>query len=615
HVVGELQHMAAKNKENYLWWDNGVSELKGHMEGFLAAYKAIGGLLDGVVIDFETGMSRDYLQGIAASEATALAKAQWSANKPDGCTCTDYSYHTSYCSTYDSSAYSALRAERYTNMGTVIANDARFADILPELMERGFTNTKNDWAVTITDLISRGYSTNNIYPWDVVMGRRVSSYLNEGLFDVVAQYYPEASGSDYGSTDSNAANMIAGNGHPFYKAGNSQKAGTHSSFSLYGTYITNKNQYWQDDASYAKSGFSLLKYEVNAMKASMLATEEGAIQPWIANPQFGYQSTTKDKNGNITKNTKTSYTGNTPWYRELVFHVGLLNPDPFLYWGPRYYGTDTDEYVQKNAQMLSDMIDELNSVAGYSQRKPLSEGMDSWNTDFILTGMQVGDSAGSKNIWRITPNLEVKAMYNLKDQTVVTEGITGVTRESFCLDNTTPTFKIEGTTITFPQGTIIEEKNIIDFDAKTATGSDLYYSYEDESYGYWVETPVGVMPTVTYDPAFYTVSDAGFKTDILVYEEDGTQTTVLPTEGEVTVRLSYQNLSGDMQDAKLFFAVYNGNTLLDIKTLYEGSIQFGEDGYKICELGALPDGADTVQLLLWDGVENLKPLKAAKILK
>ena len=45
------------------------------------------------------------------------------------------------------------------------------------------------------------------------------------------------------------------------------------------------------------------------------------------------------------------------------------------------------------------------------------------------------------------------------------------------------------------------------------------------------------------------------------------------------------------------------------------SIQFGEDGYKICELGALPDDADTLQLLLWDGVESLKPLKAAKILK
>jgi len=609
HVVGELQHMVADDKaaQNYIWWDNGAAKIKTHMEGFLEAYKAIDGKLDGVVVDFETGMSRDYLKGIADGEAESIVKAEWNANKD--CTCKDFSYHIHY---HDAARYNEVVAERRKNMAKAIAGDERFADLLPELTSRGFVVRNDDLAGTIENLLVYGYSDSNIYSWDVTMGRRVSGYLNTGIFDVVTAYYPDASGSDYGSTDGNSAHMFASNGHPFYKAGNGQKAGTHSSTNLYGKIVTDKGQFWADESTYTKTGFSVLKYDVNMMKTVMLSEDNGAIQPWIANPQFAYRSTSKDKNGNITSDSKTSYTGNTPWYREMVFHVGLLNPDPFLYWGPRYYGTDSEAYVQKNAQMQSDILEELNAVAGYRERMPLTTEIESWNTEFVLTGMQVGDSSGTKNIWRITPNLEVQAVYNLLTDAVVTEGITGVTRENFCIDSEKPTFKIAGTTITFPQGTIIADKNIIDFDAKESSGVDTYYSYEDKSYGYWVETPAGVMPTVKYDSAYYTTTDTGFATDIRVFKtEDGRQTEELPENGGVTVRLSYKNHSGDLKSAAMFLAAYSGEKLLHIHTVFEGDIQFGEDGYKLYKLDPMPEGTDRIQLLLWDGVNRLCPLGEA----
>ena len=104
---------------------------------------------------------------------------------------------------------------------------------------------------------------------------------------------------------------------------------------------------------------------------------------------------------------------------------------------------------------------ELTRVAGASDRKPIQYA-GSWNSDFVISGMY----AGGRNIWRITPDITQCG-----------------TLENFLVDGATPTFRLNGQTVTFPQGTILEEAKIEPYG----------------SCGYWVETPVDVMPVVTSD--------------------------------------------------------------------------------------------------------------------
>ena len=83
----------------------------------------------------------------------------------------------------------------------------------------------------------------------------------------------------------------------------------------------------------------------------------------------------------------------------------------------------------------------------------------------MLTGMY----AGGRNIWRITPDVTG-----------------GTTLAAFKVKDNDPTFKINGTTVTFPGGKIIK-------DTAVTLGST----------GYWVETAKNVMPVVTRDADRY----------------------------------------------------------------------------------------------------------------
>ncbi len=599
-IGGTLQNLITKNMvaQNYLWWDEGVAEMKSHMQQFFYEYKAIGGLVDGVVIDFEKGLSRDYLVGEVTSDAGQATREAWEAD-PEGCTCKadgkTLDWHIEFCET-GKSVYETAETNGFKTMITAIINDSRFVSdgLLEKLKERGFDETYGGSLYTAVRQALRGtYANNNMKAWNSVAGGLVISYLNTAIFDVVRYYYPEAYCSDYGSATREAAHMFNRYGHSAYNSSNSKHSGTHSAPDLYGRKFTENPPYWFDGDKRTATGFTVVQNEVNMMKSIVLSKGGQAIQPWVSNPQFEYRQTTQDSKGNKTVQ-KTSITGNTPWFRELLFHVGLLNPDPFLYWGPRYYATDDEAYVLKQAQMMSDILDELNSVAGYKERVPLTETMHSWNLHFILTGMQVGDSGERKNIWRITPDLSVEAVYNLTTGTEVYEGVEGMTRESFCIDKETPTFAVSGTTITFPEGKVIEDKNIVDFGGNAS------------SYGYWVETPPDVEPVVTYDANAFEITEEGFKTEILVYRSNGMIVTQLPETGGVTIRFSYNNRSGELQRVKTYVAFYSDNKLLQVDGAFKVDVQFGEDGYKLYKTDSLPTGTNKIKLFVWDGEGKLK---------
>ena len=195
---------------------------------------------------------------------------------------------------------------------------------------------------------------------------------------------------------------------------------------------------------YEESSFNSFKYDMNVAKQVYLATDDGNVCYWISR-----YSTAKDNNTSIS---------NTPYYSEQVYHLNLQDPKPFVVFHNR--SGMTQEQIDLGTQVPNELLQELNRVAGYADRKPIAMPVN-WNSDFVISGMY----ANGRNIWRITPNRDV------------------ITKEAFKVKAATPTFSVSGQTISFPGGRIIEDTAIS----------------EVGTYGYWVETDKTVTPVIVND--------------------------------------------------------------------------------------------------------------------
>ena len=423
--------------ENIIYLDHGVTRLKALTTAVMSKYHEIGGKLDGIVIDTEyTGLSSYYI----------------------------YSAPSEY------NEYTAVNDPLIYNK---IVQDPRYAtEVRPLLEERGFLFYSN-----ITDYTPEIYSISNKAGskyeqsqniWDTVMRNRLSMYLNEWAFGPLQTYFPEASMSDYGSADRNAWFKIAGaseNGQ-ILTGGNSIKAGTASCYDFYftrpgGSFYKALSKYTSyNDAIYEGTPFNSLLLETNFAKTQYLSNESRQIAPWIV--RYNYKRfSNMDMTGSMSS---------TPYYAEEIYHLGMLDPEPFLAYMYKNEFKDENGNVslavfEDCANVVNEMMAELTRVAGYSDRKPI-EMAPYWNNEFILSGMY----ANGRNIWRLTPNTAE------------------ISKEDFLVSGTTdPTFRANGQTITFPGGKIIEDSPI------SHVGT----------VGYWIETPKDVTPIVTRDDNYF----------------------------------------------------------------------------------------------------------------
>ncbi len=417
--------------ENTIYLDAGVKQLKALVTPIMAKYKEIGGKLDGIVIDTEYfGLSAYYI----------YTPNEWNAN--------------------DSTHYPLVYHD--------IVNDPRYAtEVRPLLEERGFIFYENptDYTPEIysidKDAGSKYKQSQNI--WDTVMRNRLCMYLNDWAYEPLKTYFPEATMSDYDSTDRNAWMKIVGaseNGE-ILTGGNAIKAGNVSCYEFYFTrpgadfYQALKKYTAYNDAIYEASAFNSFLFDANYAKAMYASTDTKLFAPWIAH--YNYKRfPNMDMTGSIS---------NTVYYSEQILHLGMLNPEPFLayMWTGDILGEDkkpSKEMYEDCATVVNQLMAELTKVAGYSDRKAI-EIAPYWNSEFVLSGMY----ANGRNIWRITPNIDK------------------VSLENFKVEGTDPTFSAKGQTITFPGGKIIEDGTV------NHVGTC----------GYWVETPADVTPIIVND--------------------------------------------------------------------------------------------------------------------
>ncbi len=395
--------------QNGIYMENGVEITKAWLNEFLPAYKAIGGQLDGFIVDLEFEYGRGYdLRNIYDGDHAKVAK--------------------------DTEIYKK------------IYNDPHFATVLkPLLDERKFPYASGDDPLSSIQTDSTAYE---IYNWAfyIVMNK----YIDQAMASVF-EYYPDAYLSDYdrGYTEGWQASGFEGE----VAQGITNRVGTSSNMSLYmmdPSYLIfrdGKKPNGYNKGTFADTAFNAAKYNVERFKQMLAATpveEDGSknVSVWIA--EYNYYQT---HNGV----TRPAYTNQSPYYAEAILHLGLSNPSPFIgYVKPPVVGYDEagdeihdmETYAKYLAAVNSLML-ELTEVAGTDDRRPI-ELPYSWNDDYILSGMY----AGGRNIWRITPE----------------DGLDGFLVMS---ENGTPTFRAGGQTIIFPQGRIVETENTIDYEYGT----------------------------------------------------------------------------------------------------------------------------------------------------
>ena len=441
--------------ENALFMDKSIVQLKDVYTAILKKYKELGGKLDGVVLDVE-------YEGLACWYLTT-----GSGDKQDN------------------------NAVKNPMIYKQIVSDPRYAtQIRPLLVERGFKFFHNITDYTpeiycITRDSGKEYDISRSV-WDTVMRIHLNRYANEWCYEPLKELYPNASLSDYQSADTNAwakGATITDDGQSISGGGNTMKVGTASSYSYYyaqpnDDFYKNYNKYASyNQAIYEAVPFNTLLYYVNYTRRMYHATDTKQIAPWMVD--YGYNS------------KKTATLANTAYYSELMYHLGMMDPEPFLVW--MYRPNYTEEEWVTYCQTLNELMAELTRVAGYSDRKPIS-APEYWNSDFILSGMY----ANGRNIWRISPNTAEVSVADFK------------------VEGADPTFYVSGQTITFPGGKIVESGVISDVGAC----------------GYWVETAKDVTPIVTNDadrlikiPAFsedFESYTAGSKLTAMLVRDSGT---------------------------------------------------------------------------------------------
>lgn len=426
--------------EKNVYFDKAEAVIKGWVEEFIKEYHRIGGKLDGITVDLE------YKYGSA------------------------WYIHLGALNKNDDSRYNN------PNLFKDIVEDPRYkTEIRPMLEEYGFpfeTATSN-----MTEIHGIDVQRSEAYViWNVMMHNRKSMMIDRSVYEPMVKYYPEANVADYqvGYTYG-WQKTIKDDETPL--SGNHLSCGTTSTFNAYSArpnvsmsgYTTENEPAGNpsydtpaacNDALYELTAFNRVLWDVNLLKNMMAATPSGKIACHIT--YFNYDP---DRVGTYS---------NTPYYTEDILHIGLMDPKPFMGYiretevfnnGEAFKDPNMSDYGYA-IKVVNDIMAELTRVAGASDRKPILVPA-TWNSRFILSGMY----AGGRNIWRITPDTS-----------------TGVSLEQFKVKDKAPTFYIDGQTITFPQGRIIEDGNV----------------RQVGTCGYWVETPANVMPVITNDTNRYS---------------------------------------------------------------------------------------------------------------
>lgn len=313
-----------------VWPEHGVAAVKRKMEAFFGAFRLAGGQADWLILDFEGGYSNWHLGG-------PDKLAAWQA----------------------------------------IAADPRF----PALAERlGFTDLASvaDWR-----------SGRHYLKWNAVTAGLVDAALNEAVFDVAREHFPDVQASNYGSvvmTEENAVPDL--NGHWQWREG--LPFGTHQAPSFYTTIGQLAARPLDGEKPFGNSPFAGLLLTMNELRA-IRRSSAVPVTPWVAWARY-----TGDGPGR-----PIATVGGTPYYRELIYHLALHDIDTYLFWNPHPWRADQrpeDLSMPADEELLDRLLAELGERLGDGQRGALTLEPIPWGAQVLVSGMKIGERC----LWRVT---------------------------------------------------------------------------------------------------------------------------------------------------------------------------------------------------------------------
>jgi len=435
--------------EDRVYLDKGTDLFSAWIDEFFADYKRIGGEIDGLAVDVEYHDGGAYYIDLYRKSTTADGYGE--------------EYRTAHPEIWND----------------IVADERYATEIRPLLAERGY---EFEGEPEISTMVT---NKTNYAIWNAVNTNRLCAYINEAVAPLYT-YYPEALVSNYEYSSNKAWDGSISESGGTTIGGNTDYAGNVANSNFYlrrpydgAFYPTSSTKgYIKPDsyngAAYERTVFNSFLFETMTFKNMYDAADNHQLSAWIA----GYNYDTKG-------NSKLAeYIGETPYYTETLFHIGLLNPQPFI--GYVLQRDTTYEHYDDAMQIISETLDELTRLVGAADRQPIPVS-NYWNSAYVLSGMY----AGGRNVWRLTPDT---AKVSLAD---------------FKVEGKAPTFKVDGQTIIFPQGRVIETDDI----------------HLIGSCGYWIETPADVKPVVINDADRYSQNpsyEENFETYAVDTEFNGT---------------------------------------------------------------------------------------------
>lgn len=271
----------------------------------------------------------------------------------------------------------------------------------------------------------------------------------ETVFNVIKQYYPDIKFSNWGFTSKTGliptydfnGNVTTALAEKPLVGANYTNIICYSNYELTaGNVKDNPPEGWRFE-KYPLNGFGSFFLEYMNICDMQLSDHRDGFTVWITTRDVSYD--------------------NTDYYNEMIFHTGMFNPDPYLYWaGATILKSGGAEIIESEYELIDNLLSQLDDLVGFEDRKSaLTEVWQAptWDQRYLLSGM----TAGGRTVWRITPDLYTP----------------GVTIENFLVSKNTPKFRIGNQCIDFPAGSYI-------------------YTPEEtlSQYGYWVISPEGTRP-------------------------------------------------------------------------------------------------------------------------
>ena len=406
------------------------------IDAFCKELKALGGELDGVTVDVEfLGIYSNYIHGGG-----------------DG---VDFSY-----------AKDPLIYKK------IVENPEYTEKVRPMLVERGFkfyspVSDNTPEVFSIHPNSGSEYAQSRSI-WNAVMRTYLANEVTEGC-SPMWDYFPDAVLSDYQTKNADpwvkelddSGSVQTGSGGSYVRVGNSSNDNFYC--------VRPKTTFFKDsngatayptmpgynNAVFSNTPYNKFLFDMNTAKNTYLtadADKNGTKQVswWLGHAYYGSAS-------------------HNAYWAERIMHLCMLNPQIFLgYILQQDCRTDGQNDVEKytNALLITDQVLSMASdMAGYADMKPLNVEHN-WNYGFVLSGAY----ANGRNVYRITPDTTNMSLADFQVK-----------------DAKDPTFSINGTTVTFPGGKIIADKEV----------------YDIGTCGYWVETAANVTPVVTRGADYY----------------------------------------------------------------------------------------------------------------